>query len=248
MIHFFSKLRKSLFENNKFSKYLLYALGEIILVVIGILLALQINTWNQNRKDRIMEKAYLKSIQEDIKKEIDFIKVNILDRYEKKMEVLEMGRAYFQGKYIVTDTSSFISDIRFGGVYGRIIWGFERTTYSELVNTGGFRIISNDSLRKAISDYYLSQNRTSESTYNRETGYINFTNSRAPYDRFNPENVSDFDKKFFLKDLQTEEFYELTNLEITLGITAKATAESIVSRANELQEMIEKQLNYYQDK
>ena len=59
MKKFFRKIRQGLLTENKFSKYLLYAIGEIILVVIGILVALQINNWNTYRKDRIKEKNLL---------------------------------------------------------------------------------------------------------------------------------------------------------------------------------------------
>ncbi len=51
MINFFRKIRKQLLTENKFSKYLLYAIGEIALVMIGILLALQVNDWNENKKN-----------------------------------------------------------------------------------------------------------------------------------------------------------------------------------------------------
>ena len=51
MIKFFRRIRQKLLSENKFSKYLFYAIGEIILVVIGILIALQINNWNENRKE-----------------------------------------------------------------------------------------------------------------------------------------------------------------------------------------------------
>ena len=50
MIKFFRKIRRKLLTENKISKYLLYAIGEIILVVIGILIALQVNNWNEDRK------------------------------------------------------------------------------------------------------------------------------------------------------------------------------------------------------
>lgn len=50
MLEFFRKIRQQLLSENSFSKYLFYAIGEIILVVIGILLALQINNWNEDRK------------------------------------------------------------------------------------------------------------------------------------------------------------------------------------------------------
>jgi hypothetical protein len=55
MINFFRKIRKKLSDDNKPLKYMMYALGEIILVVIGILIALQINNWNEDRKRRAIE-------------------------------------------------------------------------------------------------------------------------------------------------------------------------------------------------
>ena len=62
MIKFFRRIRQQLLTENKFSKYMLYAIGEIILVVIGILIALQINTWNQNRLAVNEEQAILNNI------------------------------------------------------------------------------------------------------------------------------------------------------------------------------------------
>ena len=53
MIKFFRKIRQKLLSENKFSKYFIYAIGEIILVVIGILIALQVNNWNEERKSNI---------------------------------------------------------------------------------------------------------------------------------------------------------------------------------------------------
>ncbi|MBT8293982.1 MAG: hypothetical protein KJN70_11965 [Eudoraea sp.] len=53
MIKFFRKIRQRLLTENKFSKYIMYAIGEIALVVIGILIALQVNNWNENRKEEI---------------------------------------------------------------------------------------------------------------------------------------------------------------------------------------------------
>ncbi|MFH4968997.1 DUF6090 family protein [Gaetbulibacter sp. M240] len=66
MINFFRNIRQKLLGSNQFNKYLLYAIGEIILVVIGILIALQINNWNESRKERIKETYYLKSVNTSI--------------------------------------------------------------------------------------------------------------------------------------------------------------------------------------
>ncbi len=59
MIRFFRNLRRRLLSENSFRNYLLYAIGEIILVVIGILIALQVNNWNSERQERRVSENYL---------------------------------------------------------------------------------------------------------------------------------------------------------------------------------------------
>jgi hypothetical protein len=71
MIHFLRHIRKSLLIENKFTKYLLYAIGEIILVVIGILIALQINNSNEQRKNEVIALQLLKQVQTDLVKNIE---------------------------------------------------------------------------------------------------------------------------------------------------------------------------------
>lgn len=66
MIKFFRHIRQKLLSENKFSKYLLYAIGEIILVVIGILIALSINTWNEERNQKAVVTNVLKNIRYDL--------------------------------------------------------------------------------------------------------------------------------------------------------------------------------------
>jgi len=65
MIKIFRKIRQNLLMENKTGKYFKYAIGEIILVVIGILIALQINNWNENRKNKITEADYYCRILDD---------------------------------------------------------------------------------------------------------------------------------------------------------------------------------------
>ena len=70
MIKFFRNIRKSLLTENRFNKYLVYAIGEIVLVVIGILIALQINIWNESRKNKENIERILKEIQQDLLNDI----------------------------------------------------------------------------------------------------------------------------------------------------------------------------------
>ena len=81
MIKFFRKIRQRLLTENKFSKYLLYAIGEIILVVIGILIALSINNWNEELKNQRIEYSFYNDILSDLEK--DSIKLNGLNVFYK---------------------------------------------------------------------------------------------------------------------------------------------------------------------
>lgn len=73
MIKFFRKIRQRLLSESKFSRYLLYATGEIVLVVIGILLALQINTWNVEHGNRLQERQILKQLSIEYKENLNEI-------------------------------------------------------------------------------------------------------------------------------------------------------------------------------
>ena len=70
MIKFFRRIRQNLLSENKFSKYLLYAIGEIILVVIGILIALQLNIWKENKQNKNIERDYLNGILANLERDI----------------------------------------------------------------------------------------------------------------------------------------------------------------------------------
>ena len=74
MIKFFRRIRQKLLSENRFNKYLLYAIGEILLVMVGILLALQVNNWNLKRKNNQLKQTYLERIVNDIKQ--DTININ----------------------------------------------------------------------------------------------------------------------------------------------------------------------------
>ena len=89
MIPFFRKIRKQFADDNKPLKYMRYAIGEIILVVIGILIAISINNWNENRKERIAEQTLyqtlISSLESDLEDAND--KISIVDKSIKAQEI-----------------------------------------------------------------------------------------------------------------------------------------------------------------
>ena len=74
MLRFFRQIRQRLLTENKFSKYLLYAIGEIFLVVIGILIALQINNWNELRKTHLQDLEFLNNLKVELTVDISALK------------------------------------------------------------------------------------------------------------------------------------------------------------------------------
>ena len=95
MIKFFRKIRQKLLSGNppagwagKFKNYLLYAIGEIVLVVIGILIALQVNTWNQNRLDAREEKQLFQAIQT----KMDHNKFQVKNGFKRYSEVINSSK------------------------------------------------------------------------------------------------------------------------------------------------------------
>lgn len=88
MIKFFRKIRQNLLWEGKTGKYLKYAIGEIVLVVIGILIALQINNWNETRKQHIAEREFITSVKNDLKQDNAFIQL-IIKGIEPRTEAFE---------------------------------------------------------------------------------------------------------------------------------------------------------------
>ena len=82
MIKFFRKIRQNLLTENKVSKYILYSLGEIMLVVIGILIALQLNNWNEDRKQNETLDSIFTIIKEDLESDIDQMEI-FINNFEK---------------------------------------------------------------------------------------------------------------------------------------------------------------------
>jgi len=106
MIKFFRTIRQKLLFEGKIGTYLKYALGEIVLVVFGILIALQINNWNENNKQRKIEVKYLTEIRGNLKKDIADIDFNI-NFNQSKLQSNKIVLDYLNGKIAYADSLEF---------------------------------------------------------------------------------------------------------------------------------------------
>ena len=73
MLKFFRNIRRTLLADNKTGKYFKYAIGEVILVMVGILLALQVNNWNEEKKTTLLEEKVLRELRETLKENVKLL-------------------------------------------------------------------------------------------------------------------------------------------------------------------------------
>ena len=152
MIKFFRKIRQKFLSENKFSKYLIYAIGEIILVVIGILIALQINNWNQERIDENYEITMLKEVKGALDKDISGIESQLEYLQELKQSVLKLAIIQNQPSYPDDSLYHHFEVVRKGGI------GFSiNSSPYESLKSSGLDKISNPELRNNISYLYEIQ-------------------------------------------------------------------------------------------
>jgi len=149
MIKFFRQIRKSLLMENKTSKYLKYAIGEIVLVVIGILIALQINNWNEKRKQKQVELELLTSLVTDLDGNIE-----ALHRLIKFDSMVVKSNENIIA--ILNDKNSKYHDsleLEFGRSIRSGDFKTQKLTYESLKSIG-FNTISNTKVRNEIIKLY----------------------------------------------------------------------------------------------
>ncbi|MGB5238163.1 MAG: hypothetical protein WBM43_12745 [Flavobacteriaceae bacterium] len=152
MLKFFRNIRQNLLSENKFSKYLVYAVGEILLVVIGILVALQINQWKQEQDLKQLEKTYLKRLLIDLDHDVTNIEAAIADIDENQSIIKSFISSFNNASNIDSLQKSMTAFFE----NGWLIFEFvpSRNTYIDLSQTGNMKVITNTSLVNDIISYY----------------------------------------------------------------------------------------------
>ena len=179
MIKFFRKIRQKLLSENKFSKYLIYAIGEIILVVIGILIALQINNWNEGEK---------------LKKE----EIKILQNFEKSLNEDLTRTEWVTEQYLLTKNSIsiLINHLEQNLPYNDSLnthFGRITQTWTPRINTEVFEtlksinlnLISKENLRNEIVQYYSYSNNILNNDIDRYVNTIENASKNIFNTRFN---------------------------------------------------------------
>jgi hypothetical protein len=158
MLRFFRRIRHRLLNNNKFSKYLLYAVGEIMLVVIGILIALQIDNWNEDRMQRKTAILLYQNTRPQL----------LEDRRNIEGQISYNGKYISQFEYAIGVIRRMDRDQKdsLGHIAGKLVdySDFDRqgNIYQALVNSGDIKLLKNENIKKrlrGLEETYLYINR-----------------------------------------------------------------------------------------
>lgn len=149
MIKFFRSFRKRLLTENKFNKYLLYAVGEIILVVIGILIALQINNLNEQRKQNVLEQDYLVAL----KKEYENNLVEVMRVIDLNSDLFKNARelADYTGPGEPNITEEKFAQLYFNTINSEVQYRPGSGVTTEIISSGKLSIFQNKELKNALA-------------------------------------------------------------------------------------------------
>jgi len=235
---------------NKVGKYLIYAIGEIVLVVIGILIALQINNWNQDQLKLKETKVLLSNLELDVEDNIDKLKdyQNFLRTRKERADFILNSL----DKQKVIDSTMFISAIT------RVGWILDYSqmfpTYIEIVGSGKLSYINSVNLKKALAEYQsivkenqqivLSYNSGLKETERLAIGHLNGMPAASNHIKTNSSNIDvSFDLKIIASD--TEFYKNIKHISFQTGVTIDYISGKLITRAERLRSLIAKELKSY---
>ena len=151
MIKFFHHIRQNLIMENKTSKYLKYAIGEIVLVVIGILIALQINNWNEDRKDQLRLKNHYLELLNELNNDKESLNAIVNWVREFNNQAFEISE-FINSSQTKNDTAKIIAGLLNVEAYG--FFSVSKSAYTTLLSSGDIQLIENTELKNALSIYH----------------------------------------------------------------------------------------------
>jgi hypothetical protein len=247
MIKLFRNIRKNLLNEGKTTKYFKYAIGEIVLVVIGILIALQINTWNQNLQTQNKKVVYLQNLKSDLNSNIK--RMQRIDTMFNK-SLTNNKEAFKILKHMTTVKEFGVADSLLRGNW--TTFDVYRSTYDEMINTGSFYTLSSKVLTEKINVHYklaakyennyLEINRNGQDIMNNENlfplGILRDRWDKKPVDlkKIDTTWINNPNSKTYLA------FYKKADYYVDLGRTRGGFAKKFIESCETLIQDIDREL------
>jgi hypothetical protein len=225
MIKFFRKIRQNLLMENKTGKYFKYAIGEIFLVMIGILLALQVSNWNNHRQNRISEQKILNSIHKDFienKKQFDITKSIHQTHLSSLNNIISL--LPINGNKVSADSILYYENLIKSNTFNA-----SSSTVESIVNSNSIELIENDTLK----EYLISWKNVLADYKEEEDYYYKLLN-----ELYYPFAIKTFDllDKKPLERFSTKEYqnFAVIRRSYVRGIMNAIKEESIQNDINEI--------------
>jgi hypothetical protein len=152
-----------------------YALGELIIVTAGVLIALAIDQWNSDRLDRADEILIIEGLVSDLEFDRARIEQGLGFVPEKEASLRRVYQVLVGENANEYDPSGFLGDVIEGSRYGWVQFFARRNTFDELLSAGRFSLISDSELRSRIAEYYARTEELRDRIDERETIYPNMS-------------------------------------------------------------------------
>ncbi|MFP4845277.1 DUF6090 family protein [Winogradskyella sp. PE311] len=175
MIKFFRRIRFKLMETGKTGRYFKYAIGEIILVVIGILIALQINTWNENRKESLEESSILQNLYDEFSENKKMFDENIIETENAKQTGYAIMRLMGKPEELLKkqNVDSLLFIVLEPGEYRP-----SENTINDLIQSGRLKLLRNKKLKTLL---YNWQSQLKDVKVAIERAELKIDNELIPY-------------------------------------------------------------------
>jgi len=250
VIKFFRKLRYDLMEKNKTGKYLKYAIGEIVLVVIGILIALQINNWNENQKQNKIEISTLKALVSEFTE--NSISINSYQKVTKKRRLVTDSLRMQIGPKLTTLSIDNINHML--GEVGTINkCRVSIDILEDIQSSGKLNLISNEQIRRDISKWssYVKELEGEEDDWARQFSqhFIPYSSKWIQWDdvdyQFNKDDPRYFESRFDVDPrliLQKPEFANIMANYYWRISRIEQRTDSLLEHTKEVLELIQQEL------
>jgi len=254
MINFFRKTRKKMADDNKPLKYIRYAIGEIVLVVIGILIALSVSNWNDNRNLRNQELLLLNNLKLEMENNL-FLIENYLKTKEERIKDANVLLSYTDPDYIQKEEDSLAR--KFIRIFYIDNYKAEIMVLNAAKNSNSIKLIRNQQIKTNLAKWEQSLKSQMQLI---DFGNEHFSNSlipiisnyyplkNIPYDAGNG-NIQDLSKhkNEFEKMFRSREFenslYRIKNFERARTRQVKELKEFTLELIQELNKELNKELN-----
>jgi hypothetical protein len=222
-------------------------LAELAIIVVGVLIALAVDSWNTARGEHALEHRYLQSLVADLKGDSATYANLFLPAIAQKDSALRDIAPFVRGAPIVGDTLALLDRVSLGGRLGtraRLTLA-RRTTFDELSVTGNLSLIRSATLRAALVDYYGGMDIQADRLLSRIGGYPMYVHAYYPAelrDSKTEEAVRAFDVKRAVRGFRSEEFRSLLNQELNYMFLARPIFERAAAETNTTLHLVEAEL------